>query len=127
MDLFDGVVMEPKESKRVATWRGVHVSQYSAGCTALKEIIRLVVTPPLEQVLLVFPTPPPPQVFLLSMLVAVQRILMVVATPVQQETLFSLVLSPWLLVLAGLYTMYSVVNLCDGKIVKSEVDRRRIR
>ena len=107
--------MELKESKRVATWRDVHISHYSAGCTALKEIIRLVVTPP------------QPQGFLLSMLVALRKILMVVATPVQQETLFSLVLSPWLLVLAGLYTMYSVVNLCEGKIVKSEVDRRRIR
>jgi hypothetical protein len=38
MDLFGGVETELKEGKRAATWRGVHVSLYLAGRTALQNM-----------------------------------------------------------------------------------------
>jgi len=41
MDLFGGVEMELEEGKRAATWRGVHVSLYSAGRTALQNMLLL--------------------------------------------------------------------------------------
>ena len=41
MDLFGGVQTELEEGKRAATWRGVHVSLYSAGRTALENMLLL--------------------------------------------------------------------------------------
>ena len=41
MDLFGGVETELEEGKRAATWRGVHVSLYSAGRTALQNMLLL--------------------------------------------------------------------------------------
>jgi hypothetical protein len=41
MDLFGGVETELEEGKRAATWRGVHVSLYSAGRTALENMLLL--------------------------------------------------------------------------------------
>jgi hypothetical protein len=41
MDLFGGVEAELDGCKRVATWRGVHVSLYSAGRTALENMLLL--------------------------------------------------------------------------------------
>ena len=39
MDLFDGVETVLEEGKRAATWRGVHISLYSAGRTALLSLL----------------------------------------------------------------------------------------
>jgi hypothetical protein len=47
IDLFCGVEKKLKESKRAATWRGVHVSVYSAGCTALRDMFSLFACPEL--------------------------------------------------------------------------------
>ena len=41
IDLFGGVETELEEGKRGATWRGVHVSLYSAGRTALQNMLLL--------------------------------------------------------------------------------------
>jgi len=41
MDLFGGVETELEGGKRAATWRGVHVSMYSAGRTALQNMLLL--------------------------------------------------------------------------------------
>jgi hypothetical protein len=41
IDLFGGVETELEEGKRAATWRGVHVSLYSAGRTALENMLLL--------------------------------------------------------------------------------------
>ena len=82
MDIFDGAETELEGGKRAATWCGVHVSQYSAGSTALQN-------------LLVIPLP--------------------------------LVAFPALIVPAGLFAVYSTVMLYDGRVVRSELDRRRIR
>ena len=41
MDLFGGVETVLEERKRAATWRGVHVSLYSAGRTALQNMLLL--------------------------------------------------------------------------------------
>ena len=41
MDLFDGVETVLEEGKRAATWRGVHISLYSTGRTALQNMSRL--------------------------------------------------------------------------------------
>src|SRR6266849_1780037 len=72
---FGGVVTEHKESKRAATWRGVRVSQYSAGFTALQEML-VVVAPLALQETLVVVTP-----------LALQKMLPVVKSPVLQKML----------------------------------------
>jgi len=41
MDLFGGVETELEGDKRAATWCGVHVSLYSAGRTALQNMLLL--------------------------------------------------------------------------------------
>ena len=41
MDLFGGVETELEEGRRAATWRGVHVSLYSAGRAALQNMLLL--------------------------------------------------------------------------------------
>ena len=41
IDLFGGVETELEKDKRAATWRGVHVSLYSAGRTALQNMLLL--------------------------------------------------------------------------------------
>ncbi|KAI0285972.1 hypothetical protein BGY98DRAFT_909310 [Russula aff. rugulosa BPL654] len=41
MDLFGGVGTELEEGQRAATWRGVHVSLYSAGRAALQNMLLL--------------------------------------------------------------------------------------
>jgi len=41
MDLFGGLETELEGGKRAATWRGVHVSLYSAGRTALENMLLL--------------------------------------------------------------------------------------
>jgi hypothetical protein len=41
MDLFSGVETMLEEGNRAATWRGVHVSLYSPGSTALQDIVLL--------------------------------------------------------------------------------------
>ena len=82
MDIFDGVETELEGGKRAATWRGVHVSQYSAGSKALRNILMI-------------PLP--------------------------------LVAFPALIVPVGLFAVYSTVKLYDGRVVRSELDRRRIR
>jgi hypothetical protein len=118
MDLFGGVpVMDLEENKQVATWRGVHVSQYLAGCTVLLEMLPLAVIPALLQ-----------KVLLLSASAALQKLLLLVASPVLRKMLLlSLVSSPWLLVPAGLYSVYSMVENYYWKVVESEVDMQRIR
>ena len=80
MDLFGGVETELEEARRAATWRGVHVSVYSAGHAALQNMLSL----PLDEY-------------------------------------------PALIVPVGLFAVFSAVKLYDGKVVRSEVDRRRIR
>ncbi len=72
---FGGVVTEHKESKPAATWRGVRVSQYSAGFTALQEML-VVVAPLALQETLVVVTP-----------LALQKMLPVVKSPVLQKML----------------------------------------
>ena len=52
LDLFGGVATELEEGKRAATWRGVHVSAYSARCTALREELPLVMAIALQNMLL---------------------------------------------------------------------------
>ena len=41
MDIFGGVNTELEEGQRAATWRGVHISLYSAGRTALQNMLLL--------------------------------------------------------------------------------------
>jgi hypothetical protein len=41
VDLFGGTETELEEGRRAATWRGVHVSLYSAGCAALQNMLLL--------------------------------------------------------------------------------------
>lgn len=41
MDLFGGVETELEDGRRAATWRGVHVSLYSAGRAALQNMLLL--------------------------------------------------------------------------------------
>jgi hypothetical protein len=41
MDVFGGVNTELEGSKKAGTWRGVHVSLYSAGRTALQNMLLL--------------------------------------------------------------------------------------
>jgi hypothetical protein len=41
MDLFGGVETELEGGRRAATWRGVHVSLYSAGREALQNMLLL--------------------------------------------------------------------------------------
>jgi hypothetical protein len=41
MDLFGGVETVLQNRKRAATWRGVHISLYSAGRTALENMFLL--------------------------------------------------------------------------------------
>ena len=41
MDIFGGVETELDEGRRAATWRGMHVSLYSAGRAALQNMLLL--------------------------------------------------------------------------------------
>ena len=131
MDLFGGVVTDLEEGKRVATWRGVHVSQYSAGCTALMEMLSLFATPQFRKLLL--PSTSPvlqrcQRMLPLLTTATLQKILLLVASPVLEKMLLlPLVSSTWLLVPAGLYTVYRSSKLYDGKVIESEVNRRQIR
>jgi hypothetical protein len=53
---------------------------------------------------------------------------MVVAPALRKMLVLALEANPVLIVpAAGLYIVYSAVKLYDGKVVESEVDRRRIR
>jgi hypothetical protein len=103
MDLFGGVEMVLLTGKRAATWRGVHVSLYSAGRKALDMLSFSAV-----------------HTALLNMLpfsaghIALHSVL-----------LLPLVQFPALIVPAGL-VVYSVVKIYDGNVV-GRVDRRRIR
>jgi len=81
IDLFGCVETKLEDGWRAATWRGVHLSVYSAGHDALQSVIRWL---PLSQ-------------------------------------------CPMLVVPAGLYVVYSAMRLCDGNVVESGMDRRRIR
>jgi hypothetical protein len=127
MDLFGGLVTEFVEGQRVATWRGVHVSQYSAGCTALLEMLPLVATPVLQNVLILSASAALQRLLPLLTSAALQKFLLLVTSSVLPKMLASELASQWLLVPAGIYAVYSALKLYDGKVVESEVDRRRIR
>jgi hypothetical protein len=119
MDLFGAVVTELEEGKRAATWRGKHISVYSAGRTALQNTLKVVLTPALEKTLS------------LAASTAQQNMLSQFASALQKMVappLLAPVASPWFIVPAGLYaTYYYTVNTYEGDVVESEQDRRRIR
>ncbi|KAI0285965.1 hypothetical protein BGY98DRAFT_1071935 [Russula aff. rugulosa BPL654] len=129
IDLFGGVETELKKGKRAATWRGVHVSLYSAGCTELKELLPLVATPVLQRILLLETSPELHLMLLLLVFVALRKMLLLFGPPGMQHMFLPLLLNPssWILVPAGiLAAVYRTAKFYDGNVVGSEVDRWRI-
>jgi hypothetical protein len=120
MDLFGGVETKPKKTKQAATARGVRVAAYSAGFTALQRMIPAIASPVLQRMFPVVTFP-----------VAQGIMSPVVASSVLPKILVpALVSSPWFVVPAGVVVGaggYCAVKLCRRIVVKSTVDRLRIR
>ena len=94
IDLFRGVETGLEEGKRAATWRGVHVSLYSPGSTALQDILLLSAGPVVPR----------------------QMLLLAGCTAMQNMLLFKLVSFPALIVPAGLLAV--AVELYVGNVVR---------
>jgi hypothetical protein len=120
MDLFGGVETKPEKGKRAATARGVQVAAYSAGFTTLQRMIPAVASPVLQRMFPVVTLP------------ALQGMSPVAASSVLPNMLVpALVSSPWFVVPAGVVVVgvggYIAVKRCRRIVVKSTVDRLRIR
>ena len=122
VDIFGDEETELEVGRRAATWRGVHVSVYSAGCTTLQESLTAVASQPKEKMLAMVGC----AALETSNLAPAVLAKMHLAPAVLGKTL-PLVAPPWLAVPVGLFAMYRAARLYNKNVAEGVVERRRIR